>query len=166
MSGFISKAGNVLRRIEIGTLVALGLAMTLIMFTNASLRYLFSTSLVWSEEVIRILFVWAMFIAITGGFIRNAHIGFDNFADFGAKAALINRFGYAATLSIVGGVLAWFGYVYVGYTGDVPLAATNLPTGLLMWPGVIAGGIWAAIGAVRLIGLFRDLAQPAKERDA
>ena len=163
MSNFIRKAGKILHGIEIGSLVALGLAMTLIMFANATLRYLFSTSLVWSEEVIRIFFVWAMFIAITGGFVRNAHIGFDNFADFGARAALINRFGYAVTLAIVGGVLAWFGYIYAGYTSDVPLAATNLPTGLLMWPGVIAGCIWMVVGIYRVITFFRDLAQLRKE---
>ncbi len=166
MSGFLTRAGGVLHKIEIATLVALGLAMTLIMFTNASLRYLFSTSLVWSEEVIRLLFVWAMFIAITEGFVRNSHIGFDNFSDFGAKAALLSRFGYAATLTGVGGVLAWFGYIYAGYTSDVPLAATNLPTGLLMWPGVIAGCVWVIIGITRLIALFRDLARPAKEPEA
>ncbi|MBU2531915.1 MAG: TRAP transporter small permease subunit [Alphaproteobacteria bacterium] len=163
MSGFIQRAGGVLHKIEISTLVVLGVAMTLIMFSNAALRYLFSTSLVWSEEVIRLLFVWAMFIAITGGFIRNAHIGFDNFSDFGAKAALVNRFGYAATLTVVGGVLAWFGFIYAGYTGDVPLAATNLPTGLLMWPGVVAGCVWMIIGAVRLVAFFRDLVRAREE---
>jgi TRAP-type C4-dicarboxylate transport system permease small subunit len=146
-----------LRRIEIWVLTILGVAMTLIMFTNATMRYLFSTSLVWSEEVIRILFVWAMFIAITESFIRNEHIGFDNIAKMGGWPTHLHRLVYALSLTVVGGVLAWHGWRFTILTGDVPLAATNMSTTLLMWPGVIAGAIWTVIGAIRLVRIAADL---------
>ena len=62
-------------------LVVLGVSATVIMFANAVGRYVFNTSFVWAEELIRILFVWGMFIAITDSFINNEHIGFRNFAE-------------------------------------------------------------------------------------
>ena len=62
---------SIWRRIEMAVYLVLGVAMTLLMFSNAVMRYVFDSSIVWSEEVIRVFFVLAMFIAITAGFVRN-----------------------------------------------------------------------------------------------
>jgi TRAP-type transport system small permease protein len=144
-----------LGRLELGVLTALGVAATLIMFANSLLRYLLGTSLIWSEEVIRLLFVWAMFIAITTAFWRNEHIGFDNLAKKNRWLGAISGAVSAVCLMVVGGILAFYGFRYTVMTGGVPLPATNLPTGLFMWPGVAAGAIWAVLGAVRLGQLLR-----------
>jgi TRAP-type C4-dicarboxylate transport system permease small subunit len=140
-----------LGRVELAVLTTLGVAATVIMFANAVLRYLFGASLVWSEEIIRLLFVWAMFIAITTSFWRNEHIGFDNLAKQGGWLGALSRAVSASCLLAVGGILAFYGFRYTVMTGDVPLPATNLPTALFMWPGVAAGAIWALMGAVRLV---------------
>jgi TRAP-type C4-dicarboxylate transport system permease small subunit len=142
--------GRWLGRFELAALTVLGVAATLIMFANAVLRYVFGTTLIWSEEVIRLLFVWAMFIAITTAFWRNEHIGFDNLARKGGWLGAVSRAVSAACLLAVGGVLAVYGFRYTILTGGVPLPATNLPTALFMWPGVAAGAIWALMGGVRL----------------
>lgn len=142
------------RRIEIAVYTLLGVAMTLLMFSNAVLRYVFDSSIVWSEEIIRIFFVLAMFIAITGGFIRNEHIGFDNIAKIPGACNLIYRAVTGLSLIIVGGLLAFYGGRFTLMTGDVPLPATNLPTYLFMWPGVVAGAVWVLVGAWKLIALF------------
>ena len=134
-------------------LTALGVAATLIMFGNAVLRYLAGTTMVWSEEVIRLLFVWAMFIAITTAFWRNEHIGFDALAKKGGWLSGLSRAVSAFCLMAVGAILAFYGARYAAMTGDVPLPATNLPTALFMWPGVIAGAVWALMGAIRLVQL-------------
>lgn len=159
MSAAAQSAVALVRKVEIWLLCVLGVAMTLIMFANATLRYVFSSSIVWSEEVIRILFVWAMFIAITDSFIKDEHIGFDNLAKMGGWPKLLYRFGYALSLIVVGGVLAWHGWRFTVMTGDVPLAATNISTEVLMWPGVVAGFVWAVIGVVRLFRLVSDCLQ-------
>ncbi|MDR0441482.1 MAG: TRAP transporter small permease [Candidatus Accumulibacter sp.] len=145
---------SVWRKIEIAVYTALGVAMTLLMFSNAVLRYAFGHSIVWSEEIIRLLFVLAMFIAITGGFIRNEHIGFDTIARIPGACNWIHRLATALGLMAVGGLLAFYGGRFTMMTGDVPLPASNLPTHLFMWPGVAAGAVWVLIGAWRLIGLF------------
>jgi TRAP-type C4-dicarboxylate transport system permease small subunit len=121
------------------------------MFGNAVSRYIFHYSFVWAEEVIRILFVWVMFIAITAAFIRNEHIGFDNLAKKSGPLNVIYRAAYAICLLAVGGILAFYGFRYNVMTGSVPLAATNLPTAIFNWPGIIAGAVWAILGAWRLI---------------
>lgn len=142
------------RRIEIAVYTVLGIAMTLLMFSNAVMRYVFDSSIVWSEETIRILFVLAMFIAITGGFIRNEHIGFDNFARIPGFFNTVYRVVTGLCLIVVGGLLAYYGGSFTLMTGDVPLPATNLPTSLFMWPGVIAGAAWVVIGLRQLVAVF------------
>jgi TRAP-type C4-dicarboxylate transport system permease small subunit len=150
-----------LGRIELGVLTVLGVAATLIMFVNAVLRYLLGTTMIWSEEVIRLLFVWAMFIAITTAFWRNEHIGFDNLAKKGGWMGKVSGLISAACLMAVGGILAYYGFRYTSMTGDVALPATNLPTALFMWPGVLAGAIWAVLGAIRLV---QHLVRPVQRR--
>jgi TRAP-type C4-dicarboxylate transport system permease small subunit len=142
-----------LGRLELTVLTILGVAATLIMFSNAVLRYLLGSSLIWSEEAIRILFVWSMFIAITAAFFRNEHIGFDNLVKKGGALGAASHAISALCLLAVGGILAVYGFRYTVMTGSVPLPATNLPTSLFMWPGVAAGAVWAVLGAARLWAL-------------
>ena len=146
---------SVWRRAEIVIYTVLGIAMTLIMFSNAVMRYAYNSSIVWSEEVIRVFFVLAMFIAITAGFVRNEHIGFDSLAKIPGAWNMIYRLVTGLSLVIVGGLLAFYGGRFTLMTGDVPLPATNLPTSLFMWPGVAAGAVWVIIGAWRIVGLVR-----------
>lgn len=147
------KGLSVGRRIEVAIYTVLGVAMTLLMFSNAVLRYVFDSSIVWSEEVIRVFFVFAMFIAITGGFLRNEHIGFDSLAKIPGVFNVLCRVVTGLCLIIVGGLLAYHGGIFTLMTGDVPLPATDWPTWLFMWPGVAAGGVWVLIGAWQLFRL-------------
>jgi TRAP-type C4-dicarboxylate transport system permease small subunit len=156
MSDMAAPPASVAHRIELAVLTLLGLAATVIMFGNAVLRYLAGTSLIWSEEVIRLLFVWAMFIAITGAFFRNEHIGFDNLVRKTQVLRLVHRAVYALCLLGVGSILAFHGYRYNAMTGAVRLPATNLPTALLMWPGILSGAIWALLGLYRLARLVPE----------
>ncbi len=143
-----------IRRAETAVLVALGVGATLIMFANAVGRYAFNTSFVWAEELIRILFVWGMFIAITDSFIRNEHIGFKNFADLNGATRFAADLIYSVSLTIVGVVLAYYGWKYNAMTGDVPLPGTNLPAAVLMLPGIAAGAVWGVFGAARTLRMF------------
>ena len=145
---------SIWRRIEMAVYLVLGVAMTLLMFSNAVMRYVFDSSIVWSEEVIRVFFVLAMFIAITAGFVRNEHIGFDSLAKRPGAFNFVFKVVTGLSLVIVGGLLAYEGGKFTLMTGDVPLPATNMPTSLFMWPGVIAGGVWVIIGLVKVATIF------------
>ncbi len=150
---------SVCRRVEIAVYTILGIVMTLLMFSNAVMRYVFDSSIIWSEEIIRILFVLAMFVAITGGFIRNEHIGFDNLSKKPGIFNVVYRAVTAFCLILVGGLLTFYGGRFNMMTGDVPLPATNLPTSLFMWPGVIAGAVWVVIGLWQVVRLIKDASQ-------
>ncbi|OHD78061.1 MAG: hypothetical protein A3J97_00565 [Spirochaetes bacterium RIFOXYC1_FULL_54_7] len=143
------------RRSRTTLLVTLGVSATVIMFANAVGRYIFNTTFVWAEELIRILFVWGMFVAITDSFINNEHIGFRNFAELNATTKFVADLIYSVSLTIVGGVLAYYGWKYNAMTGDVPLSGTNLPAAVLMLPGIVSGVVWCIFGAVRTMRVLR-----------
>ncbi len=140
----------ILFKIELGVLLVMGVAATLIMFVNALLRYAANYSLEWGEESIRILFVSSMFIAITMSFVRDEHIGFDELLKVTRIGRFVREVGYAVSLIVVGAITGYYGFIYNGMVGDTPLPATDLPTGMFLVPGVIAGAVWTVIGVLRL----------------
>ena len=135
-------------------LVVAGTTATLIMFFNAVLRYGINYTWVWAEEVVRILFVWTMFLAITMSFIRGEHIGFGNLMEKNKIGRTIRDILNAGCLITVGGLVAWYGWIYNGFVGEVKLAGTDLPTMVFVIPGILAGISWVGIGiymAIRIV---------------
>jgi TRAP-type transport system small permease protein len=51
--------------------------MIAVVSVQVALRYLLNTSLDWSDEVSRMLFVWCMFLAIPLGIREGAHVGLE-----------------------------------------------------------------------------------------
>lgn len=51
--------------------------MTVLVLSQIVARYAFSSGLDWSEEVARLAFVWAMFLAIPHGIRSGVHVGID-----------------------------------------------------------------------------------------
>jgi TRAP-type C4-dicarboxylate transport system permease small subunit len=146
----VSRIKNIVFKIEVGALLIMGVGATLIMFINALLRYTVNYSLEWGEESIRILFVTSMFIAITTSFVRDEHIGFDELLKVTRFGRFIRDVGYSLALIIVGAITGYYGFVYNSMVGGTPLPGTDLPTGMFLVPGVIAGAVWVIIGTVRL----------------
>ena len=72
----------------------------------------------------------------------------------------IGDYIYYFSLTAVGGILAYYGWKYNGMTGHVPLAGTNLPSAVLMLPGIGAGVIWAALGVFRIIQTSFSFSKP------
>ena len=52
-------------------------AMTLLTFANVVLRYGFNSSIIWSLEVVLMLFSWLVLFGIAYGFKKTAHLGVD-----------------------------------------------------------------------------------------
>lgn len=152
-----------LKTLEVAVLTVIGAAMTVVMIANVVMRYCFDSSLVWAEEFIRIGFVWTMFIAVTTGFIRNEHIGFEALMSKTPKTRRLRGLLYGVALAVAGGLMAWYGYIYNGYTGTVPLAGTNLPTAVLLLPGIIAGAAWFCIGLYNIARSGRGLIAGGEE---
>ena len=137
---------KIVQKTELWVLVIMGVAATLIMAFSSLFRYFFNYSWVWSEEAVRILFVWSMFIAITASFIRNEHIGFDALMNRNKVTRLIQKIVYAVCLIIIGYLMSYYGWQYNRFVGAVELAGTGLPQAVFFLPGVIAGIAWVLIG--------------------
>lgn len=56
--------------------------MILVVSVQVLLRYAFNTSIDWSDEVSRLLFVWCMFLAIPLGLREGAHVGIELLVQF------------------------------------------------------------------------------------
>ena len=140
-----------LLKIESLILLLLGLGMTLIMFVNATGRYTLGNTFLWAEEVIRILFVWGMFIAITELFINDGHIGFCVIKNKNKYTLATSNLIKNIVLIALGINLVWFGVQIIQTIGKVPLPATKLPNSIFFYPGIISGGVWTIIGTYKLI---------------
>lgn len=51
--------------------------MSIFVFGNVILRYVFNSGLTWSEELARFLFVWMTFLGAIGALKDNKHLGVD-----------------------------------------------------------------------------------------
>lgn len=51
--------------------------MTLLTFVNVVMRYVFNSSLIWSLEVVLVMFAWLVLFGIAYGFKVTAHLGVD-----------------------------------------------------------------------------------------
>lgn len=58
-------------------IIAAMAVMIVVVSVQVALRYLLNTSLDWSDEVSRLLFVWCMFLAIPLGIREGAHVGLE-----------------------------------------------------------------------------------------
>ncbi|MGB3556156.1 MAG: TRAP transporter small permease, partial [Jannaschia sp.] len=69
--------GRAVHRLEETAIAVLLGLMTLLTFTAVVLRYVFNTQIIWSLEVILILFSWLVILGVSYGFKTTAHLGVD-----------------------------------------------------------------------------------------
>lgn len=103
------------------------LGMIGLVFYNAMLRYVFSSSYPPSEEWARFLFIYITFFGAIEAFYRKKHIAVDMFVDIlhGASRKYVDI--AAAILGIVAmALLLWGGIVNVMQTYDTYSVATNV----------------------------------------
>ncbi len=72
-----SDARGVVDTIEETAIAVLLGGMTLLTFINVVLRYGFNSSIIWSLEVVLVMFAWLVLFGISYGFKVTAHLGVD-----------------------------------------------------------------------------------------
>lgn len=86
-----SDAKGVVDTIEETAIAVLLGGMTLLTFINVVLRYGFNSSIIWSLEVVLVMFAWLVLFGISYGFKVTAHLGVDavtNLLPPGARKAV------------------------------------------------------------------------------
>lgn len=101
--------------------------MTVLVVTQVVFRYAFSSAIDWSEEVARLAFVWAMFLAIPHGIRRGVHVGIDalfvKFSDNWQDRIFRTSSVLAAALMAV---IFWYAWEVTVYTWPEMMPTLNL----------------------------------------
>jgi TRAP-type transport system small permease protein len=124
----VNKVGHMIEKL-IGKVVLLFMsALVILVFTEVLLRYVFSSGMVWAEELERYLFVWLMFLGIAVGIYKQKHIAITTLTE---KLSKYFR-GFGLLVHIITGsfflVLTWQGTKYM--IGSSSGTASVLPIGL------------------------------------
>lgn len=125
--------------------------MSILVFGNVVLRYLFNSGITWSEEMSRYFFVFMIFVGSISAMLSNRHISVD--------LLLVRlRPAWRRPVQIVGGLLT-IGVLGMLIVGCWELAMINArsagpATGFPIWM-LFAGGL--AMGAAMLVVVLRRL---------
>ena len=120
-------------------IIAAMAVMIAVVSVQVALRYLLNTSLDWSDEVSRMLFVWCMFLAIPLGIREGAHVGLELLV--GHLPADWRRFLVRAMALVAAGMMAIVLYesISVAYeTWDELLPTLDLSTNWFLVPVAVA----------------------------
>ncbi len=124
--------GRFVHHFEETTLAVLLAAMTVLTFTNVVLRYLFNASIIWSLEVVLILFAWLVLFGIAYAFKVTAHLGVDAVTSL-FPTTFRRVLGFLSGLVCIAYALLVLkgGWDYWAPFADLPkFAGRVLPTGL------------------------------------
>jgi TRAP-type C4-dicarboxylate transport system permease small subunit len=129
----------------VSALVVLAMAaMTSIVAVQVGLRYGLNDSLDWADEVSRLAFVWAVFLAIPLGIKRGAHVGIELLTGWlpgGLRRGLFRMMSLLVIALMA--VVAWQAAILVRDQWDEPMSTLDVSVGLFMLP--------VAIGAVHSV---------------
>ena len=135
-------------------IIAASAAMIFIVSFQVLLRYVFNSSLDWSDEISRLLFVWCMFLAIPLGIREGAHVGIELLTSHvpAAPRALLTK-GCALAAAALMAVVCWQSVKVTWLTWDEMMQSLNVSTNWFMVPVAVA----AAHSVLHLIQLlWRD----------
>ena len=139
-----------LGRIEEIFCAAALLTTALVLFVNVVLRYVFSASTSWAEELIRYLMIWITFIGGSVCVRRGAHIRMDFLLGVLPEkmAGALTRLVY---LIAAGFCVALFRYSYQLVRFTVELEQTSPAMGIPMWIPYLAMPLGSALMALRFV---------------
>jgi TRAP-type C4-dicarboxylate transport system permease small subunit len=114
-------------RLEDIILVTMFSGMVAVIFYQVIMRYVFSNSSSWSEELGKFLFVWISWLGISIGARRMEHIKISLVVDkMPFKAARLTNLLTELIVIIISGITAWYAYTLVISQYSVPFAAIKI----------------------------------------
>ncbi len=151
-----------------GALTLMTVALFVIVGVSVFTRYCLNSSLGWSDELSRFLFIWVSFLGAAYAYGLNEHIGLDFVVDRirNEKTRTVIRLLSEICIGVVIFVIAWYGW-------DVAVSATNLSPALdipmTVVYGVVplTGALMAVLNVLKIlgwIGRLRALSTPPERR--
>lgn len=153
---------------EIVSCIGMGIII-IVVSINVVLRYLFSRSMPWTEEVSVICFSCVIFLGSAAVHKRGMHVGIDFVVNL-LPEKLRNAVAFATRvfLTLFMGWVAWLGWVYAIESWEKPTSILFIPYFFVNIPiclGFASMTIYSAIGLARAVGRHRRL-QREKEGGA
>ena len=110
-----------------GVVIAAMAVMITLVVIQVVFRYAFSNAIDWSEEVARLAFVWAMFLAIPHGIRHGVHVGIDAVVVHFSPRIQMQVFRTTAALSaVLMAFVFYFGSQVAIYTWPEQMPTVNL----------------------------------------
>jgi TRAP-type transport system small permease protein len=138
----------------VGAAVVLAMAaMTTTVAVQVGLRYGLNQSLDWADEVSRLAFVWAVFLAIPLAIKRGSHVGVELLTAWlpGIARRVLFR-AICVSVMVLMAVVAWQAAFLVREQWDEPMSTLDVSTGLFMVPlavGAMHSVLHLVVGVVR-----------------
>jgi TRAP-type C4-dicarboxylate transport system permease small subunit len=146
-----ARALDWLDTVVIGMLLAAVTVMVAVVSAQVALRYGVNRSIDWADEVGRLAFVWAIFLAIPLGVRQGAHIGIDIVVD---KMPPIVRSGLKRAAAVLCAalmfVIAWAALGVAREQWDELMATIDWSVGWFIVP-VGIGALLSALHLVRIV---------------
>lgn len=140
----------------LNVIIATALSLIVILvFTNVVLRYIFSSGIIWSQELSRYLFVWLVFIGAIAAFKENQHLAVDMLVRKLPKKLKKISIVVSYLLMLMILVLILQGSWEMTILNlDSTSPATGLPLSVIYVMGIVMS---ISMGFILLINLFRLL---------
>lgn len=134
-----------------GLLLVAVAAMVGVVSAQVALRYGFNRSIDWADEIGRLAFVWAIFLAIPLGVRQGAHIGIDIVSDKLPEAwrSALKRAG-AAVCALMMFAIAWASLGVAREQWDELMATLDWSVGWFIVP-VGIGALLSALHLLRIV---------------
>jgi TRAP-type C4-dicarboxylate transport system permease small subunit len=135
---------------------AMLMLMTLFIFYQIIMRYVFNSAPSWTEEAARYLFIWSSFIAAGMGVREHVHIGIDAVVNvLPLPLRRLTQYVVALIIFALGVFLTWYGWKVVGITYTQMSPAMGFPIGIVYSAAPCMGMLMILFSIVDVMRLRR-----------
>lgn len=107
-------------------------ALTVIVFIDVVLRYIFNQGFAWTQEMATLMLVWFSLIGMAIGVLEKIHISIEMFTSkLPAKAISVLDSINHILIAAFGGAMIYYGIVIMNMTKKSTMPATKLPSAVL-----------------------------------
>ncbi|MBX2847538.1 MAG: TRAP transporter small permease [Acidiferrobacterales bacterium] len=116
--------------------------MIVLVIVNVFLRYLFSYSIYWAEEVATICFVWCVFIGASATYKHKMDLGVDVLVEkTPANVQKFIRFAVKMILLAINGYIFYMAIVFTKIAWDKPTAVLGISSAVLNSALIVGFGL-------------------------
>lgn len=142
--------------------------LTIIVFIDVILRYIFKQGFAWTQEVATLMLVWFSLIGMAIGVLEKIHISIEMFTSkLPKKAISVLESIDHILMAVFGGLMVYYGIVIMNMTKLSTMPATKLPSAVL-YVILPLSGILVLLNAILVAAkrdshILRDTSKSGKE---